>query len=313
MEYVGPGARYSSRLSLGPDQTGLAGTVRFRLLDNDGTADDPVQGPITDGIIEDPVGSGDYVYPDTIGLAPTTAGHYARAWDTGPGTRLLYDSDLIVSRTAVNPFTPSGNEYVTQEELRVYLELGEDDEGFGTDLAVAVEAASRAIDGYTKRCFYATDRVRLYSATLGATSVPIHDLAELDSLTLDFDNDGTFETEWTHGTEFLLNPEGATGDGIPFQELELLRAGRRFPRYPRTIRVAGSFGWAQTPANVHKAAKILAARLFKRREIPYAILPVVAAEMVTAARLGRIDPDVAFLLENIPGLQRSTLSTIRVG
>jgi hypothetical protein len=52
---------------------------------------------------------------------------------------------------------------------------------------------------------------------------------------------------------------------------------------------------------VEQAATILAGRLLKRaRETPYGIL-VVSGDAVSAARLGRIDPDVAFLLDNLPG------------
>lgn len=95
-ETVAPGTAYTSRLALGAAQTGLVGTVRYRLLDNDATADDPVYGPSTAGIIEDPTGSGSYVF---TGTAPSTAGTYARAWDTGVGTDLVYDEDLVVSAT----------------------------------------------------------------------------------------------------------------------------------------------------------------------------------------------------------------------
>jgi hypothetical protein len=50
-----------------------------------------------------------------------------------------------------------------------------------------------------------------------------------------------------------------------------------------------------------QAATILAGRYLKRaRETPYGIVSV-GADALAAARLGRIDPDVAFLLDNIGG------------
>src|SRR5262245_49894149 len=91
MEYVAPAAAISSRLALGPSQTGLVGTVRFRLIDNDSTADDPVFGPTTAGIVEDPSGSGSYVW---TGTAPSVQGKYSPAWDKGAGTPLMYDEDV---------------------------------------------------------------------------------------------------------------------------------------------------------------------------------------------------------------------------
>lgn len=312
MEQVAPGAPFSSRLSLGPDHTGLAASVRFRLLDNDATAGDPIIGPTSTGVIEDPAGSGDYVYPDSVGVAPSVAGHYSRAWDMGVGTRLLYDDDLIVTRTAPTPFAPTGNEYVTLEELKVWLEAeGDDTDGFDADIALAVEAASRAIDGYKSSFYYAVNGTRYFSARLGEQSVAIANLASLTSLALDFDNSGGYATAWTQGAEFWLSPDGATEDGFPFTSIDL-RSARRFPRHARAIRVTGEFGWPAVPANVKQAAKLLAARLFKRREVPYAILAIAAAEMVTAARLGRIDPDVAFLLDNIPGETQSGLVAVQL-
>jgi hypothetical protein len=311
MEYVAPGAPYSSRFSAGPSNTGLVGTIRFQLLDNDNVAGDPVQGPLTAGILEDPVGSGDYVYPDTLGIAPAVAGHYSRAWDFGSG-RLYYDDDLLVSRTALTPFAPSGNEYVTVEELKIWLELeGDDTDGHERDIQVACEAASRCIDGYLNKQFYSTSRVRLYTARWGATELLINDLAELDSIEVDYNNDGSFEP-WVEGTNFYLNPEGAADSGYPYTSVQLLR-GTRFPYYDRTIRITGSFGWPNPPANVKQAAKIWASRLFKRRETPYAILTVIAADEVANARLGKLDPDVAMLLQTIPGLAaQSGLKSVRL-
>src|SRR5712691_7883572 len=110
MDYSAPGADYTSRFSSGLASTGLVGTVRFRLIDSDPVVDDPVYGPSTVGIVEDPTGSGDYMV--TIS-APSYEGKFYPAWDLGSG-QLFYDEDLFVTRTAVGPSTPSGNEYVTR-------------------------------------------------------------------------------------------------------------------------------------------------------------------------------------------------------
>lgn len=118
-QLVSPGRSYTSRLALGAANTGLTGTVRFRLLDNDQVADDPIYGPSSAGIIEDPTGSGSYVFD---GTAPDTAGNYARAWDRGAGTDLIYDEDLIVSSNA--PGGPAtGDYYATVDELARVLQI----------------------------------------------------------------------------------------------------------------------------------------------------------------------------------------------
>jgi hypothetical protein len=119
---------------------------------------------------------------------------------------------------------------------------------------------------------------------------------------VDTDGDGTWETTWTNDTDFVLAPANAATDGFPWTEIRLKpQAGRRFPGYLHGIQVIGTFGWATTPGAVTQATAILAARFLKRaRETPYGIV-VVSGDGVTAARLGRIDPDVAFLLDNLPG------------
>jgi hypothetical protein len=84
------------------------GTVRFRLLDNDPTVDDPIYGPSAANIVEDPTGSGDYLF--TAGVAPSALGTYSRAWDRGAGTDLSFDDDLVVNASG-SPAPPSGDAY----------------------------------------------------------------------------------------------------------------------------------------------------------------------------------------------------------
>lgn len=303
-EYVAPGAAISSRLALGPEDTGLVGTVRFRLVDDDSTPDDPVIGPTTTGIIEDPSGSGTYLWR---GIAPTTMGKYAPLWDKGAGTPLIPDTDIVVTANAALPFTPSGNEYVTRAELKAMLNLGGETYA-DADIDVAVEAASRAIDNYKRTRFYPSAETRYYTASAGDEWIVVDDLVSVTSVTVDVDGNGSYETTWVDGTDFVLDPPNAPLEGRPRRRLRLLgQAGRTFPSYRNSIKIVGSFGWATTPTVVRQAARIYAARLLKRgRETPYGIL-VVAGEAATAAHMGRIDPDVAFLLDNLPGSRQRLL------
>lgn len=204
--------------------------------------------------------------------------------------------------------------YMELAELKSTLSLT--DNFADGDLKLALSAASRAIDGYKGTRFYPSEETRYYTAQAWDASISIDDLAALGSImspsntiTLDMDGDGVYEETWTQGTDFVLSPANADLEGKPWQTLEILlpKSGRRFSRYTRGIEIVGVFGWAQTPSNVKQATGILAARLFKRsRETPYAILSVVAGDAVAAARLGRIDPDVAFLLDNIPGVESNS-------
>ncbi len=194
--------------------------------------------------------------------------------------------------------------YVTAAALKTTLNIGST--YADADIAVAVEAASRAVDGYmnvaTGMFATTTSQTRYYNGDWGCNYITIDPLNTLTSVAVDMDGDGTYDTTWTNNTDFILTPDNAAADGYPYTELRLLpQAGRRFPNYLRSIRVIGLFGWATTPGAVSQATAILAGRFLKRaRETPYGIV-VVSGDAVAAARLGRIDPDVAFLLDNLPG------------
>lgn len=123
----------------------------------------------------------------------------------------------------------------------------------------------------------------------------IDSLNTLASVAVDTTGDGSYGTTWTNGTHFYLGPVNASADGYPYKRMVLRsQNGARFPGYDNCVKITGSFGWAECPAPVAQAAQILAGRFLKRgRETPYGILTVIG-DAVTAARLGRIDPDVAF-------------------
>lgn len=290
-EHAAPSSAYTSRIVGLP--TGLVGTVRFRLVDDDATADDPVYGPSTAGIIEDPTGSGSYLFR---GTAPASAGKYARLWDTGVGTALVADEDLIVTYSA-SASLPAANEYVTVSELKATLGLtGQtyaDD-----DIALAVTAASRAIDNECGRRFYAdTDATQVrYYTPLNGDLMQVDDLVTLTSLETDPGGDGTWEELWTLNTDFTLKPANAVADGKPYTLIAMHPSGRYSfsTSYPRTIKVTGQFGWPAVPSEVKMAASILATALLKRaREAPFG---VVALGVDTAARIAKTDPHLALLL-----------------
>jgi len=170
------------------------------------------------------------------------------------------------------------------------------------DILVAVNSASRAVDGYCDTVFYSTADTRYYTGVPGELELRLEDINNVATVLVDMGGDGVYETTWTSGSDFYAGPINASSLGQPYNKLVLYRqGGKRYPDYQNSVKVTGDFGWATTPAAVDQATAILAGRLLKRsRETPYGIL-VVAGDAVAAARLGRIDPDVAFLLDNIPG------------
>ena len=193
--------------------------------------------------------------------------------------------------------------YVTAAQLKTTLGIGST--YADADVATAVEAASRACDGYRNVApgsFAAATQTRYYSPQSCDAYLEIDPLNTLTTLKIDTDGDLVYETTWTNGTDFVLLPENGATDGIPWTEVRILpQSGRRFSGYLKGVQIVGSFGWAATPGAVTQSTTILAGRFLKRaRETPYGIL-AITGDAVAAARLGRIDPDVAFLLDNLPG------------
>lgn len=193
------------------------------------------------------------------------------------------------------------NEYATSSELKATLSLT--GETFAdADIALALTAASRGIDNYCNRRFYAdpdATQVRYYSPDHPRV-LPITDLVTLTALAVDVDGDGAFEQAWTENTHFVLEPLNAATEGKPWTTLTVHpRGGRYFPTYqPRGVRVTGKFGWAAVPDAVKEATVILASKLMRRaREAPFGVVSV-GVEEGSAMRIAASDPDVNFLLRS---------------
>lgn len=233
---------------------------------------------------------------DWAAIDVDTAGTYLCWWEVTTATKVQAVNEAVISIRAHSP----GSAYVEIPELKATLNIGPTyaDE----DIRIAVNAASRCCDGYKDDRFYPTTETRVYTAPSTDRYIPIDSLNTLTSLKVDTGGDGSFATTWTSGTQFYLDPPNGPTDGFPYRRVVLRdQSGSRFTNYANNVQIAGSFGWATTPANVTQAARILATRLLKRsRETPYGIL-TVTGDAVAAARLGSIDPDVAFLLDNLPG------------
>lgn len=190
--------------------------------------------------------------------------------------------------------------YVTRAQLKATLSLS--GETFAdADIDAALTAASRMVDGYCRRRFWAdadANQVRLYTPSLPGR-VAIDDLVTLTALEEDLDLDGVYETPWVLGTDFVLAPANAAADGLPYTQVVVHPAGnRRFGsfRYPNTIRLTGKFGWPAVPGEVVQATSILAGRLLKRaREAPLGVV-VIGIESGAVGRVPSVDPDVRALL-----------------
>lgn len=168
------------------------------------------------------------------------------------------------------------------------------------DIDTAIATASRVIDAYKNTQFFPTSSTCLYTADPCNPTLKIDDVNTLTSVNIDMDGDGVFEVIWANGTDFYLEPVNAALIGVPFDQITIRRlSGRVWPSYQYAIQVVGSFGWATAPPQVTQACTILAGRYLKRaRETPYGIV-TVGTDALAAARLGKIDPDVAFMLDEL--------------
>lgn len=247
----------------------------------------------TSGVTEDVAGSGLYRKPDFT--APSAAGQYELVWDDGTN----YAAEELLVTYSVTAIAPSSNEYVTVAELKATLTLTGQTYA-DADITLAVYAASRAIDNYCRRRFYAdTDatQVRYYRGLTDTPILRIDDLVTLTSVQTDPGGDGTYEETWTLNTDFTLEPDNATADGKPTTLIRMHESGRYSfsSSYPRTVKVTGKFGWPSVPHEVKAATSILATQLLKRaREAPFG---VVALGVDTAARITRTDPHLKLLLD----------------
>lgn len=197
-------------------------------------------------------------------------------------------------------------DYCTVAELKTHLRIT--DTADDTPLAIAITAASRAIDHEANRQFGVVSPAVARTYTLdpcyyidGRPALPIDDLSSSTGLVVatDEDDTGTYETTLTIDEDFVLWPFNASLDGKPWTHL-LSRNGATylFPRYSNSIRVTGLFGWASVPSAVKTACLIQAARFFARRDAAFGVAgsPEVGSEV---RLLDRLDPDVALLLTSV--------------
>lgn len=189
--------------------------------------------------------------------------------------------------------------YVTVEDAKEYIRVADtvDD----TQIALAVTAASRAVDDHCRRQFGKVDAAaqRLYTAHYDRHrrrwSVAIDDLMDNTGLTVTVDGVAT--------TAYRLDDPNAPADGLPWTELTF--TGSPYPR-PRFgyldqigaqvgedygVAVTASWGWTAVPDQVVEATLMQANRFVMRRFSPYgtAGTPQDGSQI---RLLSKLDPDV---------------------
>ena len=142
------------------------------------------------------------------------------------------------------------NAYASVDMLKDALNIA----GAGDDarLLRLIEAASRAVDGYCNRHFYALRAAKLFDGD-GGTALLTPDIIKIEEggLRTDAGLEGTFETTWPEPDYLLLpaNADPASASNAasrPYTRIEAAGAAgarRCFPAGRSTVRVAGLWGW----------------------------------------------------------------------
>lgn len=190
------------------------------------------------------------------------------------------------------------NAYATVQQVRDQLS-DKDARVDEAQLERAISAASRAVDRWCGRRFWAdSSAVVLTYRPEESCKAAVDDISSTTDLVVktDDDNDGVFETTWTIGTDFQLEPLNAAASGTAYAWWDLVAIGsQRFPTHgPRArLQVTARFGWSAVPEQVTDATILKSVALFKRKDAPFG---VAGFADFGAVRITRADPDVLDLL-----------------
>ena len=191
------------------------------------------------------------------------------------------------------------NGYTTRNDVKAALRIPLSDTQDDDLIDVAVESASREIDGYCERVFYSTTETRVYIPQ-SSFLVETDDISTLTTLKTSPDGE-EFSVTWAE-SDRQLEPLNGIAGGLttPFTRIRAI-GDYLFPIWdPRnvnaheaTVQVTGTFGWTATPKAVEQACILLSMRLFKRLDAP---LGAVGFGDIGVVRVSRIDPDIESLL-----------------
>ena len=185
------------------------------------------------------------------------------------------------------------NGYATLTQVKAALRIT--DSVDDTLLEMAIESASRLIDGYTYRYFYnAGTAVRNFAAE-DSYLVNIDDLVSISELKTT-DEIGSEYTTW-NATDYQLQPVNGKQDGLNIPYTSILAVDDKLFNTlgsQALVRITGVWGWSAVPIAVTQATIIQSSRIYKRLDSP---LGVAGFGDLGAIRVGRsLDPDVEQLV-----------------
>jgi hypothetical protein len=208
------------------------------------------------------------------------------------------------------------NCYCTLQEVRD--QLGDAGNKISqTLLEKAINSTCRAVDRWCGRRFWrdATTSTRRYVADDQRT-VWVDDISAAAGVVVasDAGGDGVYETTWTVGTDYQLEPlnadvvaAGDTGDAFAFWQVSAIGT-RWFPVWATRrpgVQVTARFGWSAMPDQVSEAAVLKAVSLYRRKDAPFGVAGFGEFGVV---RITRKDVDVVDLLTPFAKTRPRTLT-----
>lgn len=186
------------------------------------------------------------------------------------------------------------NGYCTLADVKAALRVSDtlDD----SLLEMAIESASRLVDGYCGREFYNAGTVTRVYAPDNNFVTELDDFVSISQLKISSLADNNFDLTW-EASDYQTEPLNGLIDGVRFpidrvravgQYLFVLLSGNA------TVQVTGVAGWSAVPIQVKQATVIQAMRIFKRLDSP---LGITFGELGAMRVSMRLDPDVAQLVE----------------
>lgn len=190
------------------------------------------------------------------------------------------------------------NGYATLAEVKAALRITDTvDDAL---LELAIESASREIEGHCERVFYDVGTATRVFMPEDSYITQIDDLQSLTTLETSSDGD-SFDTTWT-ASDYQLEPLNGVAGGLTQPATRIRAIGDYlFPIWSvlntnaneATVRITGTWGWATVPTAVKQATVLYSMRQFKRYDSP---LGVAGFGDIGAIRVSRFDPDVESML-----------------
>src|SRR5574338_1359901 len=107
------------------------------------------------------------------------------------------------------------SDYTSASEIKTALNITVTT--YDTTLGTIATAVSRAIDEIQDSRYFSTDETRYYTAYHPYHDLNIDDLNTLGTITVDTAGTGSYDTTWTLGTHFSLEPINNSLEGKPYR------------------------------------------------------------------------------------------------